>query len=136
MTNGTPVVAPSSTNRTFVGRALSALHRPTGRADMPIPSVTVAVVLQWVSIHIVRRRRATILRLCGHECATRDCAAANRQEHPRCTHSCRCLPLSWSRQHTVVAPTNVRTSLPAAILFLLKAAIAQEGSIRAFAQRH
>jgi hypothetical protein len=107
MRNQNSSPTPSSTNRTFVGRAVSALHHPTGRAVIPSPSVTVAVVLWWVSIPVVRRPRVIILRLGGHECAKRDCAAANSQEHPRCTHSCRCLPLSWSRQHTVVASTNV-----------------------------
>src|SRR5262249_12468900 len=84
MTNGPPVGAPSSTNRTFVGRAVSALHRPTGRAVIPSPSVTVAVVRWWVSIPVVRRPRVIILRLGGHECAKRDCAdAANSQKHSR-----------------------------------------------------
>jgi hypothetical protein len=78
---------PSSTNRTFVGRAVSSLHRPAVRAVIPSPSVTVAVVRWWVSIAVVRRPRVIILRLGRHECARRDRAnEANSQEYPRCTH--------------------------------------------------
>ena len=99
---------PSSANRTFVGCTVSALHRPTGRAVIPSPSVTVAVVRWWVIIAVVRRPRVIILRLGRHECAKRDCAnAANSQEYSRCTQCVAppifsswrdCLPLSWSRQ--------------------------------------
>jgi hypothetical protein len=103
-TNGTPVrltstalncvtgwtavpSTPSSANRAFVGCAVSALHRPTGRAVIPSPSVTVAVVRWWVSIAVVRRPRVIILRLGRHECAKRDCAnAARGQKYSRCTH--------------------------------------------------
>jgi len=80
--------APPSTNRTFVGRAVSTLHRPTRRAVIPSPSVTVTIVRWWVMIAVVRRPRRVILRLGGHECAKRDCAnAANSQKYSRCSPS-------------------------------------------------
>ena len=99
---------PSCANRAFVGCAVSALHRPTGRAVIPSPSVTVAVVRWWVSIAVVRRPRVIILRLGRHECAKRDCAnAASGQEYSRYTHRVasffysgrHCLSLSWPRQY-------------------------------------
>lgn len=91
-----------------VGHAVSTPHRPTGRAIIPSPSVTVAVVRWWVSIAVVRRPRVIILRLGRHECAKRDCAnAASGQEYSRYTHRVasffysgrHCLSLSWPRQY-------------------------------------
>ena len=61
---------PSSTNRTFVGRAVSTLHRPTERTVVPSPSVTVAVVRWWVIIAVGRRPRQVILRR-ARVCQTR-----------------------------------------------------------------
>ena len=99
---------PSCASRTFVGCTVSTLHRPTGRAVIPSPSVTVAVVRWWVSIAVVRRPRVIILRLGRHECAKRDCAnAASGQEYSRYTHRVasffysgrHCLSLSWPRQY-------------------------------------
>ena len=98
---------PSSADRTLVGCAVSTLHRPTGRAVIPSPSVTVAVVRWWVIIAIVWRPRVIILRLGRHECAKCDCAnAASGQEYPPYTHCValifsserHCLSLSWPQQ--------------------------------------
>jgi hypothetical protein len=78
---------PSSANGAFVGCTVSTLHRPTGRAVIPSPSVTVSVVRWWVIKAIVRWPRVIILRLGGQDCAQRDSAnAANSPEYSRCTH--------------------------------------------------
>ena len=90
--------APSST-KSFVGHAVSTLHRPTGRAVIPSPSVTVAGVRWWVIVAVVWRPRVIILRLGRHECAKGDCAnAASGQEHPLCAH---CVALIFSSGHIV-----------------------------------
>jgi hypothetical protein len=98
---------PSYADRTLVGYTVSTLHRPTGRAVIPRPSVTVAVVRWWVIIAVVWRPWVIILRLGRHECAKRDCAnAASGQEYPPYTHCValifsserHCLSLSWPQQ--------------------------------------
>jgi hypothetical protein len=63
---------PSSANRASIGCAVSTLHRPTTRAVIPSPSVTVAVVRWWGIVAVIRRSGQVILRLGGHECANRD----------------------------------------------------------------
>src|SRR5262249_54300386 len=84
--------------RGFVGCTVSTLHRPTGRAVIPSPSVTVAVVRWWVIKAIVRWPRVIILRLGRQERAQRDSAnAANSPEYSRCAHS-------GSRQRSYLIP--------------------------------
>jgi hypothetical protein len=70
--------APSTTNRTSVGRAVSALYRPAPRASIP---VSIAV-----SISVARRWRIRVLGVGG--CPNRDCAdKSNGQEDlRRCIH--------------------------------------------------
>src|SRR5262245_2834389 len=71
-----PLSARTAPSAPSVGHAVSALHCPTGRAVIPSPSVTVAVVGWWVIKAVVRWPRVIILRLGRHECAKGDCANA------------------------------------------------------------
>jgi hypothetical protein len=90
---------PSSANRTLVGYTVSTLHRPTGRAVIPSPSVTVAGVRWWVIVAVVWRPRVIILRLGRHGCAKGNCAnAASGQKYSLCTH---CVALIFSSGHIV-----------------------------------
>jgi len=71
-----PLSARTAPSAPSVGHAVSALHRPTRRAVIPSPSVTVAGVRWWGSKAVVRRPWVIILRLGRYECAKGDCANA------------------------------------------------------------
>src|SRR6516225_4776739 len=71
-----PLSARTAPSAPSVGHAVSTLHRPTGRAVIPSPSVTVAGVGWWGTKGVVQRRAVRILTLGRYECAKGDCANA------------------------------------------------------------